>query len=81
MVKIKFTSTSYRHNEEIVDGNKTIREYLEEKGALMTAQFSINGRIISGGELDMTLNDLYTTNIVPVGGTIQLYETAKTTGA
>lgn len=81
MVKIRFTSTAQRFAEEIVDGNKTVREYLEGKGALMNATFSINGRILSGGELDMPLNDAYANGYVPAGGTIMLYETAKTAGA
>ena len=81
MVKVKFTSTAQRYAEEIVEGTKTIREYLESKGALMTATFSINGRILSGGELDMPLEEVYTANLVQPGGTIMLYETAKTTGA
>ena len=81
MVKVKFTSTAQRFAEEIVEGSKTIREYLESKGALMSATFSIAGRILSGGELDMALEDVYSAGIVAPGGTINLYETAKATGA
>lgn len=80
-VKVRFVSTGQRHPEEIVNGDKTVREYLEEKGALMTSAFSINGTILGGAELDMKLDEAYTEGFVAPGATIQLYETAKTTGA
>ena len=80
-VKVRFISTAQRHPEEIVSGDKTVKEYLEEKGALMTAQFSINGAILSAGDMNMRLDETYTEGLVQPGATIQLYETAKTTGA
>lgn len=80
-VKVRFISTAQRHPEEIIAGNKTVRQYLEEKGALMTAQFSINGAVINGGDLDMTFDQAYARGYAAPGAAIQLYETAKTTGA
>ena len=79
-VRVKFHGAGYRHPEEIVDGNKTIREYLEEKDALMSAQFTVNGAPITGS-LDMKLNDLYTNGIAQPGSVITLSETAKSAGA
>lgn len=79
-VRVRFHSSAQRFPEEIVNGDKTVREYLEEKGALMSAQFTVNGTAITGN-LDITLNDLYTQNIAAPGAVITLTETAKSTGA
>ena len=82
MVKVKFTSTAQRFAEEIIEGTITVREYLESKNALMTATFSINGKILtSAEELNMPLSEVYERGYVPAGGTILIIETAKTTGA
>ena len=82
MVKVKFTSTAQRFTEEIISGEVTVKEYLESKGALMAATFSINGKILTtADELNMPLAEVYERGFVPAGGTIMIYETAKTTGA
>ena len=81
MIRVKYTSTAQRFPGEVVDGSKTIEEFLAEKNAHMQAQFNINGRLLSGGELRMTFDEAIERGYAREDAEMLIFETAKTTGA
>ena len=78
MVNVKFNSTAQRHTAEVVASGTTIREYLESKGAYMSATFSIAGKVINN--LDMTFAQLDSLG-VDTANLITIYETIKSDNA
>lgn len=80
MVRVEFKGTANRCPVEIVDGNKTVREYLQSKGAMMQSTFTVSGTNISD-KLDLKLSELVSAGIVSEGMTITIYETIKTSNA
>ncbi len=81
MVQVKYTSTAQRFPSEIVENTVTVEEFLANKNAHMEAQFNINGRIISGGELKMTFDEVIERGYAEPETEIKIWETAKTAGA
>jgi len=81
MVKVKFIASAQRHAEEIVSGTTTVRNYLQDKNAMMGAKFSIGGTMLTETQLDMTFDQIVDAGLASNGATIMLYETIKTSNA
>lgn len=82
MVQVTYITAADRGNRaEVISGTTPIRDYLNSKNALMQAQFSLNGSILSQRELEMTFDEVIDHLRLNADAPIQLFEVAKTAGA
>lgn len=80
MYTVKFSNGAYRAPEKVVDGNMTMKAFLEEQGG-HTGTLLFNGSPLSGGLDEKTFSELANFYGVADGAEILLFDAPKTANA
>lgn len=80
MYTVKFSNGAYRAPEKVVDGNTTMKAFLEEQGG-NTGTLMFNGSTLSEGLKEKTFSELAAFYGLADGAEIIVFDAPKTANA
>lgn len=80
MYKVEFRTNAERYDAKIVDGNTTIKDFINEYGGAV-GTVTLNGVALMADEMEETFESLAEEYTIPDGSRIILFDSPKTANA